>query len=548
MLFMGFLFFNSVAGLFAQQNSKREATFHSSIERPKLVVGLVVDQMRWDYLYRYYDRYGNGGFKRLLNQGYSFENMFIPYTPAVTAAGHTCLYSGSVPAVNGIVGNDWIDKDSGKAMYCAQDKSVNTVGSFSNQGQMSPKNMLVTTIGDELRLATNFKSRVFGIALKDRGAIFPAGHSANAAYWFDDSTGNWITSTYYMNNLPNWVNSFNNNRNVDSMMRIDWNLLYDISTYDQSTADDEKFERPLQHETTLTFPHSYRSLIGKNYYPFRQSPYGNTITFDFAKNLIQQEKLGMNNQTDMLCISLSATDYIGHRFGPNSLEIEDTYIRLDKDLEVFLNYLDATMGKWNYLFFLSSDHGIPQVPDFLTAHKMPGGSLRKADLKKELNLLCAQKFAVNNLVKAIYEYQIYLDNFLIDSAKLDIAIVKTSIIQCLKIKPEVVNVFDYDSFEKVVMPAQQKEMFAKGYYYKRSGEIQFILKPQYSDVLSIGTEHGTMYTYDTHIPMLWYGWKIRQGKTNREVYMTDVAPTISALLSIQMPNGSTGKVLEELVK
>ena len=548
MLFMGFLFFNSVAGLFAQQNSKREATFHSSIERPKLVVGLVVDQMRWDYLYRYYDRYGNGGFKRLLNQGYSFENMFIPYTPAVTAAGHTCLYSGSVPAVNGIVGNDWIDKDSGKAMYCAQDKSVNTVGSFSNQGQMSPKNMLVTTIGDELRLATNFKSRVFGIALKDRGAIFPAGHSANAAYWFDDSTGNWITSNYYMNNLPDWVNSFNNNRNVDSMMRIDWNLLYDISKYDQSTADDEKYERPVQHETTLTFPHSYRSLIGKNYYPFRQSPYGNTITLDFAKKLIQQEKLGMNNQTDMLCISLSATDYIGHRFGPNSLEIEDTYIRLDKDLEVFLNYLDATMGKWNYLFFLSSDHGIPQVPDFLTAHKMPGGSLRKADLKKELNLLCAQKFAVNNLVKAIYEYQIYMDNFLIDSAKLDIAIVKTSIIQCLKIKPEVVNVFDYDSFEKVVMPAQQKEMFAKGYYYKRSGDIQFILKPQYSDLLSIGTEHGTMYTYDTHIPMLWYGWKIRQGKTNREVYMTDVAPTISALLSIQMPNGSTGKVLEELVK
>lgn len=330
-------------------------------------------------------------------------------------------------------------------------------------------------------------------------------------------------------------------------MRLDWNLLYDISKYEQSTADDEKFERPLQHETTLTFPHSYRSLIGKNYYPFRQSPYGNTITFDFSKKLIQQEKLGMNNQTDMLCISLSATDYIGHRFGPNSLEIEDTYLRLDKEIEIFLNYLDATMGKWNYLFFLSSDHGIPQVPDFLTEHKMPGGSLRKADLKKELNLLCAQKFGVNNVVKAIHEYQVYLDNFLIDSAKLDVAIVKATIIQCLKIKPEVVNVFDYDSFDKVVMPARQKEMFANGYYYKRSGEIQFILKPQYSDVLSIGTEHGTMYTYDTHIPMLWYGWKIKQGKTNREVYMTDVAPTISALLSIQMPNGSTGKVLEELV-
>ncbi len=546
-LFTVYLFFISITGLFAQQLHIKERMQINGIERPKLVVGLVIDQMRWDYLFRYYNRYGNGGFKRLMNQGFSYDNMFIPYTPAVTASGHTCLYTGSVASVNGIVGNDWVERDSGIDMYCAQDKSVNTVGSFSNQGQMSPKNMLVTTIGDELRLATNFKSRVFGIALKDRGGIFAAGHSANAAYWFDDSTGNWITSTYYMNNLPNWVSSFNNSRKVDSMMRVDWNLLYDISKYDQSRADDEKYERPLQHETTVTFPHSYRSLIGKNYYPFRQSPFGNTITFDFAKKMIKQERLGMNGQADMLCVSLSSTDYIGHRFGPNSLEVEDTYLRLDKDLESFLNYLDATIGKGNYLFFLSSDHGIPQVPDFMKENNMPGGSLRKSDLKKELNLLCVQKFGVNNLIKAIHDYQVYIDNFLIDSAKLDVGIVKATIIQCLKIKPEVINVFDYDSFDKVVMPATHKEMFAKGYYYKRSGDIQFILKPQYSDVLSIGTEHGTMYNYDTHIPMLWYGWKIRKGSTNRQVYMTDVAPTISALLSIQMPNGSVGKVLEELV-
>ncbi|MEO6489159.1 MAG: alkaline phosphatase PafA [Ferruginibacter sp.] len=521
---------------------------NAQIERPKLVIGLVIDQMRWDYLYRYYDHYSGGGFKRLLFQGYSFENTFIPYLPTVTAAGHTCLFTGSVPAINGIVGNDWIERDSGKAMYCSQDRSVKTVGSFSNLGQMSPKNMLVTSIGDELRLATNFKSRVFGLALKDRGGIFPAGHSANASYWLDDSTGNWITSTYYMDQLPNWVNSFNTSRKIDSMMMKDWNLFYDRSMYDQSTSDDKIYEKPLFHEVQTTFPHSYRSLIGKNYLPFRQSPYGNTLTLDFAMKLIQNEKLGMTGHTDMFCISLSSTDYIAHRFGPNSLEVEDTYLRLDLDIQRFLNYLDATIGKNNYLLFLSADHGAPQSPDFMKENKLPGGSLFSWDVTKELNQLFASRFGVNNVVKAIYEYQVYLNNTVIDTARLDRAIIKSIIIDHLRKKNQVVQVFDYEAFEKVVMSLQQKELFAKGYFYKRSGDIQFILKPQYTDVFSTGTEHGTMYTYDTHIPLIWFGWKIKPGKTNREVYMTDVAPTLSAMLKIQMPNGSVGHVLEEVAR
>ena len=547
-LITAYLFFLVVINICAQQTANNNSTFNNGIDRPKLVVGLVVDQMRWDYLYRYFNRYGNGGFKRLLREGFSFENTFVPYASAVTAAGHTCLYTGSIPSIHGIVGNDWIERDSGKAMYCAQDRSVNTVGSFSNQGQMSPKNMLVTSVGDELRLATNFKSRVLGIALKDRGGIFPAGHSANAAYWFDDSTGNWISSTYYMNKLPVWVSRYNDNRKVDSLMSKDWNLLYDKSFYEQSTEDDKKYERPLYHETTTTFPHAYRSLIGKNYYPFRQSPYGNTLTIDFAENTISNEKLGMSGQTDMLCVSLSSTDYIGHRFGPNSLETEDTYLRLDKDIEGFLNYLDTNIGAGNYLLFLSADHGAPQVPDFMKENKLPGGNLNASTLKKELNELCAGKFGVNKLVKAIYEYQVYLDNDKIDSARLNINIIKDVIVRYLKTKREVVNAFDYAEFDKVVMPGQKKEMFARGYFYKRSGDIQFILKPQYTDELSIGTEHGTMYAYDSHIPLLWYGWRINPGKTNREVYMTDVAPTISAMLKIQMPGGSVGHVLEELVK
>lgn len=533
--------------IFIQGVDAQDITRNNGIERPKLVVGLVVDQMRCDYLYRYYHRYSNGGFKRLLQKGFSFENTLIPYTPTVTAAGHTCIYTGSVPAVHGIVGNDWIERENGQRMYCAQDKSVNSVGTTSSQGQMSPKNMLTTTIGDELRLATNFKSRVYGIALKDRGGILPAGHSANAAYWFDDSTGNWITSTYYMKALPTWVNNYNSSRKTDSMLKNDWNLLYPLSTYDQSTKDDNAFEKTLDHEKGRTFPHVYTPINPKNYFRFRQSPYGNTITLDFAMQLMENEKLGSSGQTDMLCVSLSSTDYIGHKTGPNSLEIEDVYLRLDKDIEYFLNYLDKTLGENNYLVFLSADHGAPQVSDFMKENKLPGGSLYSWPMIKEMNKICEEKFHATNLVQAIFEYEVYLDTKKIDSLHLDFSAVKKAIIDFLRWKPEVVQVFDYADFYKVILPAQVKDRFTNGYFFKRSGDIQFILKPQYTDVVSQGTEHGTWYNYDAHIPLLMYGWKIKPGKTNRETYMTDIAPTISALLQIQMPNGSIGKVLGEVM-
>ena len=528
--------------------STRKQDLFVSPDRPKLVVGLVIDQMRWDYLYRYNNRYVTGGFKRLLANGFSYDNTMIPYYPAVTSAGHTCLYTGSVPAIHGIVGNDWIEKMTGKKMYCTEDKSVSTVGSYSDQGEMSPRNMLTTTVGDELRLATNFRSRVFGIALKDRGGILTAGHSANAAYWLDDSTGNWITSTYYMNELPAWVDAFNKKKKADSMMQNDWNLLYDISLYDQSTTDDNNYEKTLNNETQRTFPHSYKNIIGKNYYPFRQSPYGNTYTLDFAKQLISNEGLGKSGQTDMLCVSLSSTDNVGHQFGPNSLEVEDTYLRLDIEIADFLNYLDATVGAGNYLFFLSADHGAPQVANFLRDHKLPGGAVNKSAFVKELNQYCASKFGYDKLIRFMYESQVYLDDKRIDSLKLDINEVKNTVLAYARKMPEVIHAFDYASFDKVILPAPVKEKFALGYFPKRAGEIQLVLKSQYIEGDMIGTEHGMIYPYDAHIPLIWYGWNISAGSTSREVYMTDVAPTISALLKIQMPGGSIGKVLPEIVK
>ena len=522
-------------------------SINNGVRLPKLVVGIVVDQMRWDYLYRFYSRYTDGGFKRLLKNGFSFENTTIPYTPTVTAAGHTCLYTGSVPAVHGVAGNEWIERNTGEYMYCSQDIAVQTVGSFSALGKMSPRNMLTTTVGDELRLATNFKSRVYGIALKDRGGIFPAGHTANAAYWFDDSTGNWITSTYYMNALPQWVQNFNAEKRPEAFLSKPWNLLYDRLIYDQSVADDLPFERTFPAQMSKGFPHVFTTNGGKNFTALRSTPFGNTFTLDFSKKLIENEKLGMSAQTDMLCISLSSTDYIGHRFGPQSAEVEDTYLRLDKELADFFTMLDKKIGNGEFLVFLSADHGAPQSPDYLKSNKVPAGSIKGFSLFTEINNALYAKFNVRNLLRRYIEYQFYFDAGKIDSAGLNRAEVGDYVVNILLKRPEILTAFDYRNFDKAILPDLLKQRLSNGYFYQRSGDIQVIPKPQYTDGLTTGTDHGVWYTYDAHIPLLWYGWNIKAGKTNRETYMTDVAATLAAMLHIQMPSGSVGKVLTEII-
>jgi predicted AlkP superfamily pyrophosphatase or phosphodiesterase len=526
-------------------------TTSSQVNRPKLVVGLVIDQMRWDYLYRYNDMYGANGFKRLLGEGFSAENTIIPYAPTVTAAGHTCIYTGSTPAINGIVANDWVERETGMRMYCATDTSVRPVGSNSMwEGQMSPRNMLTNSICDELRLATNFRSKVFGVALKDRGGIFPAGHSANGAYWFDDKTGQWITSTYYMTELPSWVQAYNSRRIPDSLMKYEWNLLYDKSKYIQSTEDDMPWERLLESDKRRTFPHNYLSVIGsKSYDPFRSSPYGNTYTLDFAKQIIHNEKMGQGKETDMICVSISSTDYVGHRYGPNSLEVQDIYLRLDKEIAAFLTYLDNTLGKNNYLLFLSADHGAPNAAAFLNQNKyVNAGTLTSDAIRKNMNRFCYGKFGDSMLIKKIYDFQAYLDLKRIDSLGLNLKQVKKELVTYLKSQTEIWNAFDEEDLASTILPPVVKDKIANSYYFRRSGDIQYFYKPQYVEGPANGVEHGAWYPYDTHIPCIFFGWGVKPGKTNRETYMTDIAPTIAAMLKIQMPSGCIGKVITEILK
>lgn len=519
----------------------------SQIARPKLVVGLVIDQMRWDYLYRYTDLYGEYGFKRLLKQGFTAENNFIPYMPTYTAPGHTCIYTGSVPAIHGIVGNNWYDKATGKNVYCTEDSTVNTVGNIGKAGKMSPNNLWVTTITDELRINTNFKSKVIGIALKDRGAILPAGHSANAAYWYD--MGKWITSSHYMENLPEWVTAFNNKFLPAKYMSKDWSTFLPIENYDLSTADNNSYESSIRGEKTVTFPHKLSEIDAKDKFEaFKTTPFANTFTFDFAKAAIENEALGKNTVTDFLAISISSTDYIGHAFGPNAIEMEDTYLRLDKDIENFLYYLDQKMGKGNYLLFLTADHGVAHIPAFLKENKIPGGTFTDDEIAKELNSKIEEKFALKNAISTVMNYQVYINNkVVVENGSQKNDIIKLAI-ETLKEKNFIVNAVALENLSTSSLPLLQKEMIANGYNPKRSGDIQFMIKPGYFDGNGKGTTHGLWNPYDAHIPCVFFGWGIKPGKTYRQTYMTDIAPTVAALLKIQMPNGCVGKVITELIK
>ncbi|OWK71234.1 alkaline phosphatase PafA [Pedobacter sp. AJM] len=543
LLFSLALLSGSIASAQTKKTPQNQSqTFPAEVARPKLVVGLVVDQMRWDYLYRYYNRYTNGGFKRLINEGFSVENTFIPYTPTYTACGHTCIYTGSVPAIHGIIGNDWYDPETKRSVYCTEDTSVVTVGSTpSPEGNMSPKNMFTSTITDELRLATNFRGKVIGISLKDRGSILPAGHAANAAYWYQGTTGNWITSSYYMKEVPTWIADYNKLKLANKFYAKNWETLYPINTYVNSTTDEQAYEGK-----SNTFPHSLAQFAGKNYDAIRSTPYGNTITLDLAKLAILSEDLGQDNITDFLAVSCSSTDYVGHAYGPNSVEAEDTYLRLDKDIEEFFNYLDKKVGKGNYTVFLTADHGAAHVPGFMQANKLPSGVVSDRDIASKLNTYLNEKFKLNNIVLRSMNNQIIFDHDKTDQLNVSFDVIKSASIEFLKKIDGFANVVDISKISQATLPEVQKKMITNGYNARRSGDLYYILNPNWFNGSSTGTTHGNWNPYDAHIPLVFMGWGIQPGASNKTHYMTDIAPTLAALLHIQMPNGNVGEPITEI--
>jgi len=541
-----------VAPTSSSSASSSSASDANAVGRPKLVIGLVVDQMRWDFLYRYYQRYDakNGAFKRMLQEGFSCENTFIPYAPTVTACGHASVYTGSVPAINGIAGNAWWDRLQNRAVYCVEDKSVQTVGAPGSAGEMSPKNLHVTTIGDELKLATNFNSKVFGIALKDRGAILPAGHAANGAFWFDSKSGKFITSTFYGKDLPIWVQEFNDKKWPDRLLDLNWNTLYPIETYQNSTADQKPYEAKPFGNDAPGFPYDLARFKGKNYGALSTSPHGNTLTLEMAKAAVLAENLGKNEKgvTDFLAVSLSSPDYIGHSFGPNSIETEDAYLRLDQELGAFLKFLDQQVGKGHYLLFLTADHGVAHVPGFFEENKLPAGNFNRSAWLKKINQELLEEFKSDKLIVSTYNYQIHYDQKLMDSLEVDLEDINEMVVASLLKEPGVAYAVPMDELMESPLQSTIKERVVNGYNYHRGGDVLYVLQPQFLEGGKTGTSHGLWNPYDAHIPLLFMGWNIKPGKTNRETYMTDIAPTLGALLRIQMPNGSVGKVVTEITE
>jgi len=473
----------------------------ASAERPKLVVGIAVDQMRWDYLYRYNDLYGDGGFKRLMREGFNCENTMINYVPSVTAIGHTSLFTGSVPSIHGIAGNSFF-KD-GKMVYCCEDKSVNSVGSKSEEGQRSPRNLLSTTIGDELKVATNFTSKVYGVALKDRAAIFPAGHAADGAFWMDYSVGHFVTSDYYMKQLPKWLVDYNNG-------------------IGKVTKDEICY-----------------------------SPLGNKLTEELAKAVIEGEKLGQGTTSDMLTVSFSCTDLIGHKYGTHSDKTREIYVDLDQRLADLFSFLDKTIGQGQYLVFLSADHGAANNILMLQQHGIPADGFFVQKVAKELDAHLQSKFGTTEkIVSYIENYQVFLDHKKIEALSLDLNDVKKAVIEHLSKDQQFAYVVDFEHVREATVPSVIREKIINGYNRFRSGDIQLIVQPGYyevwDDVIGSGTTHGLWNPYDAHLPFLLMGWHVEKGTTQAKVNITDIAATICALIHVQMPNGCIGTAVTKV--
>ena len=524
-----------------------------STHKPKLVVGVVIDQMRYDYLTRFASKYGEDGFKRLLEDGFSLENAHYNYIPTYTAVGHASIYTGTTPTNHAIISNTWYDKYTKEMVYCVDDSNYNTVGYDGDGGKKSPNRMLTTTITDQLKLAQNMNGKTIGVAIKDRSAILPAVHAADGAYWFyGRDIGKWITSSYYMNNLPNWVQEFNNSKIVDEYLKQPWETLYDINTYTESITDDNNFEKPFKGEEKPIFPHDIPNLKSenKNYSIIKATPAGNTLTTDFAKAAIIGENLGKSEFIDFLAISYSSTDYVGHQFGVASKEVEDIYLRLDKDLADLFQFLDTEIGEDNYTLFLTADHAAVQVPAYLKSVKIPADYFSYTEFKTYINNITKKYFNSDALVESISNFQIFLNKEKIEELKLDVHTVAQ------KIADEAINYKNI--YKSVTAKTLQTTTFTNGilnslqngYNQKFSGDILLIPNPSTLSAYykNGGTSHGSGYSYDTHIPMIFYGNGINQGSSKKKYEIIDIAPTISNLLQIEFPNGTTGKIIEEVLE
>ncbi|HNP17998.1 MAG TPA: alkaline phosphatase family protein [Fulvivirga sp.] len=514
-------------------------------EKPKLVVGIIVDQMRQEYLYRFENRFGEDGFKKLMNEGFMFKNAHYNYIPTKTGPGHTSVYTGTTPSTHGIIANDWWDKKQGKYINCVGDDRFNTIGSDSKHGEVSIKNLLSTTITDELMLFTQSRSLVYGISLKDRCATLPAGHGGQA-FWYDKDNGKFITSSYYLSELPNWIKEFNNRKLADKYLSMTWNTLYDIDTYKESSPDKSAGEKGIR-SLNGEFPYDMTKL-DLNYENVIEIPYGNDLLTDFAIETLDKVDFGKDQYTDFLAISYSATDYIGHGFGPYSVEVEDTYLRLDRNIATLIKKLDEKVGKGNYTLFLTADHAVAAIPTYLEERKFGVGYFNKDESVKALSAALVEKYGNRPWIDNVSNEQVFLNHDSILASNIDIEEISQFIVNYFLKLDAIANAFTAREVrEFAIVGNDLKSQLARGFNPARSGDIILVLQPGWLRTSSTSaTNHSTGYNYDTHVPLLWYGNSIKKGSSVKYHPITDIAPTLSMMLEIGLPSGATGQPLYEL--
>jgi predicted AlkP superfamily pyrophosphatase or phosphodiesterase len=522
--------------------------------QPKLVVGIVVDQMRQEYLYRFEKKFGEQGFKRLMNEGFMLKNAHYNYVPTETGPGHASIYTGATPAVHGVIGNDWYDRALKRDVNCVGDSTQKPIGTDIG-GMVSPWRMLSSTITDEIKLASQKRAKVIGISVKDRGAVLPAGHFPDGAYWYDGKTGSMITSTYYKQLLPEWVAKFNLQKLPDAYLNQVWNTLLPANQYLESGPDDSPYEGKWGGKEKPTFPYNLAELRKKMgvYNLLTMVPWGNTLVAEFAKAALVGEGLGKDEITDFLAISFSSTDIIGHAMGPNAVEVEDTYLRLDKTLEELFAYLDKEVGKGAYTVFLTADHAVSEVPQYLTDLRVPSGYFRPAYVKSALNEHLEKYFPGKTIVEEFSSGEVYINQKAFEgdprSSGIDLFVATELITKFLLSTEGVAQVFPSTTLRQ----ANSDEIgirgkVVRGFHPKRSGDIAFVLEPSWISWGGVtGSTHGSGYSYDTHVPIIFYGAGIKKGSSSQFHTITDIAPTLSVLLKIKFPSGCTGQPVVEIV-
>lgn len=519
-------------------------------QKPKLVVGIVIDQMKQEYLYRFDAKFSPDGFKRVQNSGFTCKNTHYNYIPTNTAPGHASIYTGSTPRHHGIISNIWYSKELGRGVYCVGDTNAVAIGGSALAGMRSPVNLKATTITDELKLTSNFKSKVIGISLKDRGSIIPAGHHPDGAYWYDGTTGNFITSNYYMTSLPKWVSDFNLSKVVSKYSERIWNTEYPLDQYTESTSDNTPYEVGFKGKATPTFPYNLSELRIKNgpYEVITSTPFGNEFLMDFARKAVENEQLGEDQITDFLALSFSSTDYIGHNFGPNSVELEDAYIKLDLLIGAFLKFLDKKVGKDGYMLFITSDHAVVANPQFLIDHGMPGGYSSRNAIKSKLEEHLRALYGEGNWVLDVSNSQIFLNQALIAKQGLRNDLINKIVVQHLNSYDDIAESYTLEQIRMATSNDRLGTFLQNGHNRQLSGDVAFIFKSGFLEREdgAKGTSHGSVYTYDTHVPLLFYGHNIKKGSTVAPIKITDIAPTLAMMLDISLPSACTGQPIKEL--